>query len=221
MNGLMENKKLKTLKRPDTAEKIRKAFDKIERNHANKPDDALTQSRAAALEMLKKKLSKGHKRAHENLLNRDYRGGKCAEVISALMDDIIVELARFANQLLKGKHGQPISCAIVAVGGYGRQRLAPGSDIDLLFITPQNADKACLEVVEFILYMLWDMGLKVGHATRDVDDCISQAKADMTIRTAMLEARFLTGDEELFNRTCRANFGVENCNTCKNITKNT
>ena len=200
MNGLMGQKQSKKLKKPDTAEKIRKAFDKIARNHATTPDDALTQSRTAALEMLKKTLSKGHKRAHENLLNRDYRGGKCAEVISALMDNIIVELSRFANQLLKGKDGQPISCAIVAVGGYGRQRLAPGSDIDLLFITPQNADRACLEVVEFILYMLWDMGLKIGHATRDVDNCISQAKEDMTIRTAMLEARFLTGDEELFTK---------------------
>ena len=80
-------------------------------------DNALNQSKAAALEMLKKTLAKGHARAHKNLLNRIYRGGKCAEVISILMDDIIVELARFANNLLKGEDGQAISCAIVAVGG--------------------------------------------------------------------------------------------------------
>ena len=210
MNGLMGNKQSKKLKKPYTAEKIRKAFDKIADAHVGVPYEAGSPARAEALEMLKKTLSKGHKRAHKNLLNRDYRGGKCAEVISSLMDNIIVELARFGNNLLTGQGGQPISCSIVAVGGYGRGRLAPGSDIDLLFITPKdqnknlgknsgkNPDKSSLELVEFILYMLWDMGLKVGHATRDVEDCIVHAKEDMTIRTAMLESRFLTGDEDLF-----------------------
>lgn len=175
---------------------IRRGFDKIARRHAGRPDTA----RGAALEMLKKTLSEGQRRAHKNLLNKDYRGGKCAEVISMLMDDIIVELARFANGVLPEENDGPAPCAIVAVGGYGRKRLAPGSDIDLLFVTPKNAEPGCGRFVEFILYMLWDMGLKVGHATRDVEDCIEQARADMTIRTAMLESRFLTGDKNLFLR---------------------
>ena len=89
--------------------------------------------------------------------------------------------------------------AIVATGGYGRGLLAPGSDIDLLFLLPYKQTAWGESVAEAILYCLWDMGLKVGHATRSVDECIRQAKADMTIRTALLEARFLLGDRKLFD----------------------
>ena len=88
--------------------------------------------------------------------------------------------------------------AVVATGGYGRGLLAPGSDIDLLFVLPYKQTASGKSVAEAVLYSLWDMGLKVGHATRSVDECIRQAKADMTIRTAVLEARFLFGDEKLF-----------------------
>ena len=73
--------------------------------------------------------------------------------------------------------------AVVATGGYGRGLLAPGSDIDLLFLLPYKQTAWGEFVAEAILYCLWDMGLKVGHATRSVDECIRQAKADMTIRT--------------------------------------
>ena len=89
--------------------------------------------------------------------------------------------------------------AIVATGGYGRGLLAPGSDIDLLFLLPYKQTAWGESVAEAILYCLWDMGLKVGHATRSVDECIRQAKADMTIRTAILESRFLLGDRKLFD----------------------
>ena len=74
--------------------------------------------------------------------------------------------------------------AMVATGGYGRGLLAPGSDIDLLFLLPYKQTAWGESVAEAILYCLWDLGLKVGHATRSVDECIRQAKADMTIRTA-------------------------------------
>ena len=89
--------------------------------------------------------------------------------------------------------------AVVATGGYGRGLLAPGSDIDLLFLLPYKQTAWGESVAEAILYCLWDIGLKVGHATRSVDECIRQAKADMTIRTAILEARFLLGDRKLFD----------------------
>ena len=89
--------------------------------------------------------------------------------------------------------------AVVATGGYGRGLLAPGSDIDLLFLLPYKQTAWGESVAETILYCLWDMGLKVGHATRSINECIRQAKADMTIRTAMLEARFLLGDRKLFD----------------------
>ncbi len=88
--------------------------------------------------------------------------------------------------------------AVVATGGYGRSALAPGSDIDLLFLLPWKQTAWGESVVEFMLYMLWDLGLKVGHATRQIDECIRLARADATIRTALLEARFLWGDFALF-----------------------
>src|SRR6218665_1359835 len=89
--------------------------------------------------------------------------------------------------------------AVVATGGYGRGLQAPGSDIDLLFLLPYKQTAWGEQVAEAILYCLWDTGLKVGHATRSVDECIRQSKADMTIRTAILEARFLLGDRKLFD----------------------
>ena len=75
----------------------------------------------------------------------------------------------------------------------------PGSDIDLLFLLPYKQTAWGEQVIEAILYCLWDMGLKVGHATRTVNESIRQAKADMTIRTAILEARFLLGERELYD----------------------
>jgi [protein-PII] uridylyltransferase len=89
--------------------------------------------------------------------------------------------------------------AVVATGGYGRGLMAPESDIDLLFILPYKQTAWGEQVAEAILYCLWDMGLKVGHATRSVDESIRQARGDMTIRTAILETRFLTGDQPLYN----------------------
>ncbi len=89
--------------------------------------------------------------------------------------------------------------AVVATGGYGRGLMAPESDIDLLFILPYKQTAWGEQVAEAILYCLWDMGLKVGHATRSVDESIRQARGDMTIRTAILETRFLTGDRPLYD----------------------
>ncbi len=88
---------------------------------------------------------------------------------------------------------------IVAVGGYGRGMLAPGSDIDLLFLLPYKQTPWGESVVEAILYVLWDLRQKVGHATRSVAECIKQSRADMTIRTTLLEARFILGSTDLFN----------------------
>ena len=89
--------------------------------------------------------------------------------------------------------------AVIATGGYGRGLLAPGSDIDLLFVLPYKQTAWGESVAETLLYCLWDMGQKVGHATRSVSECIRQAKADMTIRTALLESRYLFGDAKLYS----------------------
>ena len=86
---------------------------------------------------------------------------------------------------------------VLAVGGNGRSELAPYSDIDLLFLTPWKMTAWAESVIESMLYMLWDLKLKVGHASRTVKDCLRLGREDYTIRTALLEHRFLTGDEAL------------------------
>ena len=93
--------------------------------------------------------------------------------------------------------------SVVAYGGYGRGELAPKSDVDLLFVLPYKKTPRSEQMVEHMLYTLWDLGLKVGHATRSVDDCIRQSKADMTIRTGLLEARFVWGEQALFRELRR------------------
>ncbi len=83
--------------------------------------------------------------------------------------------------------------ALMAVGGYGRAEMAPHSDIDLLFLTPWKITAWAESVIETMLYMLWDLKLKVGHSARTVKDCLRLAREDITIRTALLEKRFLSG----------------------------
>ena len=90
--------------------------------------------------------------------------------------------------------------AIVAVGGYGRGELAPHSDIDLLFLRPYKQTPRGEQLVEFLLYMLWDLGLKVGHATRSIDDCLRLAREDLTIRTALLEVALPVGRRQALCR---------------------
>jgi [protein-PII] uridylyltransferase len=118
-----------------------------------------------------------------------------------MQDDIIRVLFEFVVQHLYPSENpsEAERMAIVATGGYGRGLMAPGSDIDLLFLLPYKQTAWGESVAEAILYCLWDLGLKVGHATRSIDESIRQAKADMTIRTAILESRFLLGDPKLFD----------------------
>jgi [protein-PII] uridylyltransferase len=87
--------------------------------------------------------------------------------------------------------------SVVAVGGYGRGELAPSSDIDLLFLRGYKQTPWAESITEFMLYMLWDMSLKVGHASRTVDECLRLAREDHTIQTALLEARHIAGDQNL------------------------
>jgi [protein-PII] uridylyltransferase len=88
--------------------------------------------------------------------------------------------------------------AILAVGGYGRAEMAPHSDVDVAFITPGRRAPWCEQVIETMLYLLWDLGLKVGHSSRTVGDTIRMAKDDLTIRTALLESRLVWGEQALY-----------------------
>ncbi|HEX5213235.1 MAG TPA: [protein-PII] uridylyltransferase, partial [Pseudolabrys sp.] len=137
----------------------------------------------------------------EQLLLKDRHGRRCAERLCRMEDEVIRLLFEFVRKHLYPSENpsEAERMAVVATGGYGRGLQAPGSDIDLLFLLPYKQTAWGESVAEAILYCLWDTGLKVGHATRSVDECIRQSKADMTIRTAILEARFLLGDKKLFD----------------------
>ncbi len=156
--------------------------------------------RTALAQRLKAALNEGRAKA-EALLLKDRHGCRCAERLCRMEDEIIRLLFEFAIKHLYPSQNpsEAEHMAIVATGGYGRGLQAPGSDIDLLFLLPYKQTAWGESIAEAVLYCLWDTGLKVGHATRSVDECIRQAKADMTIRTAILEARFLLGDRKLFD----------------------
>lgn len=137
----------------------------------------------------------------EALLRVEKSGSRCAERLSFVQDQIIRVIYDFAVA-----HVYPVKnpssaerMTVVAVGGYGRSTLAPGSDIDLLFLLPYKQTPWGESVIEYILYMLWDLGFKVGHASRNVDECIRLSLSDVTIRTAILEARYLWGERPLFD----------------------
>src|SRR6476620_5993391 len=156
--------------------------------------------RSLVAQKLKVALTDGRAKA-EQLLLKDRHWRRCAERLCKMEDEIIRILYEFARTHLYPSQNpsEAERMAVVATGGYGRGLQAPGSDIDLLFRLPYKQTAWGESIAEAILYCLWDLGLKVGHATRSVDECIRQAKADMTIRTAILEARFLLGDRKLFD----------------------
>ena len=133
-------------------------------------------------------------------LEIESNGRKCAASISHFQDELIRLIFDYtvAHVYRATNPSDAERMAIVATGGYGRGLLAPGSDIDLLFLLPYKQTPWGESVAEFMLYVLWDLGFKVGHATRTVDQCIKASIADMTIRTAILDARLVHGDNGLF-----------------------
>src|SRR5207244_5173540 len=94
---------------------------------------------------------------------------------------------------------EEVPLTLIALGGYGRGELNPFSDVDVMLLHQQRAEVSphLEEMVNQILYLLWDSGFKVGHSTRSIKEAIAQANSDMRTKTAMLEARFVYGDAEL------------------------
>jgi len=123
-------------------------------------------------------------------------GLQAARLLGALVDGVVSAL--YDHAINDTDFPEPDRLSIAATGGYGRGVLAPFSDIDLLFLTAEDPPPETLQVVEYMLYFLWDLGLKVGHATRSIEDCLVEGAKDTTIRTALLDARLVTGDSELF-----------------------
>ncbi|MGM0525641.1 MAG: [protein-PII] uridylyltransferase [Pseudomonadota bacterium] len=139
---------------------------------------------------------------YQELLER-YRQWSEQQFITADIDELVNHRSTFFDQLLERLWQQfelnKETVALVAVGGYGRQSLHPGSDIDLLLLDDSQSASAASKLTDFLTF-LWDLHLDIGHAVRTVDDCFVQAAGDITIATNLIEARFLAGDETTFHR---------------------
>ena len=157
--------------------------------------------RKAALALLKADFQRARDRVRSEFEGGSASGMSAARALSGIQDQLIQVLYDFATKHFYYAQNPTESerLAIVATGGYGRAQLAPGSDIDLLFVRPFKQTAWGESVIEFVLHMLWDMGLKVGHATRSLAECTRLARQDSTIRTSLLEARWLWGDRTLFD----------------------
>jgi len=167
------------------------------------------EQRQQALVLLKAALQQGHR-----VIRQRFEAGTAAlatrqsiafltdQVIRLVFDFTVNRVYRLPNPTAAEK------LSLMAVGGYGRGEMAPFSDVDLLFLFPYKQTPWGEQVVEYMLYLLWDLGLKVGHATRSVDECIRLSLADITIRTAILEARWIWGDQELAGQL-KARFQAE------------
>lgn len=124
-----------------------------------------------------------------------------ASLIDVLLRHIFASASASAKERTQTKIIPPVS--LVALGGYGRGELNPASDVDVMFLHPHTGDEvpdSLAQTVEQILYFLWDIGFKVGHSTRSVREAVAQANDEMLTKTAMLEARHLTGDVDLYRR---------------------
>jgi [protein-PII] uridylyltransferase len=135
-------------------------------------------------------------------LEADHNGRRCAAGLSQFQDELIKLIFDYkVTHIWRATNPSDAErMAIVATGGYGRALLAPGSDIDLLFLLPYKQTAWGESVAEAILYVLWDLGFKVGHATRTVEQCLKLAQSDITIRTSLLDARLIHGDAKLFEQ---------------------
>jgi [protein-PII] uridylyltransferase len=143
----------------------------------------------------------------EHRLKLEHKHGEGGRDLCKKRADVITVMLRHLwnsawETHLRSHTDKPPRIALLAVGGFGRGELNPYSDIDILFLYPTDATKTTAqvnEIVQHVLYMLWDIGFQVGHATRTMQELVTQAKGDLRTQTSLLEARFLCGDEPLFD----------------------
>jgi [protein-PII] uridylyltransferase len=153
------------------------------------------------LSLFKNALKEGREEIQKRFESKKASGINTFHNYAFLIDQVVRVLYDFTTKYVYPIHtptkGEQFS--IIAVGGYGRAEMAPQSDIDLLFLLPYKQSPKVEQAIEYMLYLLWDLGLKVGHSTRSIDECLKMAKEDLTIQTALLDARYLWGNQTLFN----------------------
>ncbi|EAU40354.1 PII uridylyl-transferase [Fulvimarina pelagi HTCC2506] len=176
-------------------EKLKADLDAIAQKYR---DGECSEPRPKVLERLKIAVTEG-RNAVQELLFADNLGTLCARRLAALQDALIRTIHDFAlaHVFADSELTTDERIAVLAVGGYGRGTLAPGSDIDLLFLMPSKNSAIGEKIAEYLLYFLWDLGFTVGHASRTVDECIALAKDDFTIRTSILERWLIVGQADV------------------------
>ncbi|MCE8007584.1 [protein-PII] uridylyltransferase [Aestuariivita sp.] len=165
---------------------------------AGQADDSAA-LRAAAVTILREAKEAGRTAIAEAFAETPFAARPLTRAYTYLTDGLVTSALHLArahlHPLPNPTDGERI--ALIAVGGYGRGEMAPFSDVDLLFLTPYKITPWAESVIESMLYVLWDLKLKVGHASRTIKDCLRLGHEDFTIRTTLLEHRFLAGDADL------------------------
>ncbi|HEV8540202.1 MAG TPA: [protein-PII] uridylyltransferase [Nitrospiraceae bacterium] len=150
----------------------------------------------------------GQREAIRRRLEAGASGAEIVADLAELADGLIV--GRYRNALRKAEENvleaASQHCCLMALGGYGRRELAPHSDIDVMFLYRPTAAEAASILSRQVLHHLWDLGFQVGHSVRTIQDCLELAPTDLTIRTSMMEARFLAGSPQLFQEFHRRYF---------------
>ncbi len=169
---------------------LSEAFDKTEDNTAR---------RSETVRILRDAQKSGRQAIADAFARRPFDARPLTRSYTYLTDGLVCTAMQVASQdlhpLATPTKSEKIS--VLAVGGYGRGEMAPASDVDLLFLTPYKITAWAESVIESMLYILWDLRLKVGHSSRTIKDCLRLGAEDFTIRTAMLEQRYLAGDSAL------------------------
>ena len=151
--------------------------------------------------IVKEALAAGRAELRRRLHEHPSRGLEAAASQAFLTDQLLRLIFDFTTTALYPAVNPTAAerLTLIAVGGYGRGEMAPFSDVDVMFLTPWKQTPWGEQVIETILHLLWDLGLKIGHSTRSLDDMVRMAKADLTIRTALLESRYIWGDQPLYD----------------------
>lgn len=162
--------------------------------------ESAAKARPKVVELLRGALASGREEIARRLLAKPSAGQMCAEEQAFLVDQLVRLIHDHVISAVypSGNRSSGERLTIMAVGGYGRGEMAPHSDVDIAFITPGKQTPWCEQVIEAMLYFLWDLALKVGQSSRSLDEMVRMAKGDLTIRTALLEGRYVWGDQALF-----------------------
>ncbi|GGN44272.1 bifunctional uridylyltransferase/uridylyl-removing enzyme [Novosphingobium indicum] len=174
--------------------------DLVERIETVVAEHGSSKGRKHIVDLLRDAQDAGRLEIARRLIDKPSAGHEVAEAQAFLTD----QLVRVIHDHVVA-HVYPVSnrskgerLTVMAVGGYGRGEMAPHSDVDIAFLTPIKNTPWCEQVIEAMLYFMWDLGMKVGHSSRSLDDMVRMSKSDLTIRTAMLEGRYVWGDQDLY-----------------------